>query len=263
VLGITIGLCAIATLAFALAPALNATTGDLATAVRESSGGTPGRRRGTPGAVLVAVQVLVSCVLLAAAGLQATALVASAPVAAEHPERVLFFDVKLNQDARLGGYVEESLRRLSGTTNIESAAAAAEARPVSACESRVDHPRREVPGWLAPISPGYLETMNLRLTQGRDVTWTDGTTGEAVVLINETMARSLFGSATPVGQSLPLGTCTHIGQRPVAGIDGLRESPRIVGVVADTRGVDSSEPDEIVPTIYVPYAQLPRNAQGR
>jgi len=262
VLGITFALCAIATLAFALAPALNATTGDLATAVRESSAGTPGRRRGAPGAVLVALQVLVSCVLLAAAGLQATALIASARVTADHPERVLFFDVKLSQDARLGGYVEGALQRLSRMTGIVSSAAASEARPVSACESRVDRAWREVPAWVAPISPGYLATMNLRLKQGRDVAWTDSATGEGVVLLNETMARSLFGPVTPVGQRLPLGACTRVGQRPVAGIDGLHESPGIVGVVADMRGVNSSEPAEIVPTIYVPYAQLRKDVSG-
>src|SRR4030095_7098840 len=70
-LAATAALCAAATLSFALVPALTATRGDLASRIRESSAGLPGRSRSAPGASLVALQVVVSCLLLAVALLQA------------------------------------------------------------------------------------------------------------------------------------------------------------------------------------------------
>jgi predicted permease len=266
-----LAICALATVSFALAPALNATRGDLASAVREASGGTPGRGRTAPGSLLVAAQVFVCCVLLAAAALQSRTLVAAARTGDAHPERLIRFDVQVSRQAREEDYVESALTRLNGMTGVASAAALAEPRPLSACEARADHPSRQMQAWVIPTSPGLFKTMNMALT-GRDVSSHDTKSSAGVAVVNEALARTLFsegmtGSQHPVprsgvgsviGQRLPLGQCGRRGDRVVEGLAGLPTSLTIVGVVADVAGIDPGEPGKIVPAFYLPYRQAPR-----
>ena len=52
------------------------------------------------------------------------------------------------------------------------------------------------------ISPGYLATAQTRLLAGRDFTWYDDAKSPGVVIINQTLARKLFGDAPPIGRYL-------------------------------------------------------------
>jgi len=49
------------------------------------------------------------------------------------------------------------------------------------------------------ISPGYLEAAGTRLLAGRDFAWRDDAHAPKVAIVNQTFARSLFGSASAVG----------------------------------------------------------------
>jgi hypothetical protein len=265
-----LAICALATVSFALAPALNATRGDLASAVRESSGGSSRRGRATPGSLLVAAQVFVCCVLLAAAALQSRTRVAETRMGDAHPERLIRFDVRVGRQARVDDYIDTALSRLNGMTGLASTAASAEPRPLSACESRADHPWRPLQVWVVPASPGFFKTMNMTLT-GRDVSFRDISSSPGVVVINESLARTLFGERTSglqhplrraefgdvIGQPLPLGQCGGRRERVVEGLEGLPTSLTIVGVVADAQGIDASEPRTIVPAFYLPVSQTP------
>jgi len=67
------------------------------------------------------------------------------------------------------------------------------------------------------VSPGYLRSIGMRLLKGRDIRWEDNDKTQAVVVINETIARHLWPGEDPIGR---------IGQ--VNGADA-----QVIGVVAD------------------------------
>jgi predicted permease len=50
------------------------------------------------------------------------------------------------------------------------------------------------------ISPGYLAAAGTRLLEGRDFSWQDDANAPAVALVNETLARKMFGNASALGQ---------------------------------------------------------------
>jgi predicted permease len=66
------------------------------------------------------------------------------------------------------------------------------------------------------VSPGYLKAIGMHLSQGRDISWEDLDKQEGVVIINETVARSLWPGQDPIGQ---------LAQVPA--------DVRVIGVVAD------------------------------
>ena len=270
VLAMTAALCALATLVFALAPALTATRGDLASRVRESSAGTMGRVRRAPGTVLVGVQVLVSCLLLAVAGLQARTLLSSTRLAAVDPERVLLFETDPGRAAP-AGYVEDALLRLHGLPGVVSAAATSPyVRQVTLCEKSEGRPIRQLELWLHPISPGYFSTLQIPMQRGRDMAWGDIRAGRGVAVINEALARAVFGGTDPVGRPFPFGECELVPvavrngtvvygpRRPEDGPgNGLLEPLTVVGVVADTFNGAGVDYRSDAPAMYLPYAQVP------
>ena len=75
--------------------------------------------------------------------------------------------------------------------------------------------------WLHLVSPGYLDVMRLRLRAGRFFTRLDGARNPPVVVVNETLAREMFGGEPAVGQGLVI----NAGDVPW----------QVVGVVADVR----------------------------
>lgn len=79
------------------------------------------------------------------------------------------------------------------------------------------------------ISPGYLQAAQTRLMAGRDFTWHDDENAPKIALVNETFARSLFGTANAVGRHFLTGQDSRY---EVAGVvedgkyDSLTESPK-------------------------------------
>ena len=70
-------------------------------------------------------------------------------------------------------------------------------------------------------SPGYFDVLRLRIRDGRAFTPLDGAGGPRVLVVNETLARQLFGGEPAVGQRLVL-----------RGLGGS-EPWEVIGVVAD------------------------------
>jgi predicted permease len=89
------------------------------------------------------------------------------------------------------------------------------------------------------VTPGYLETMGMRLRDGRDVSWSDRPDTQQAVVINEAAARREWPGQNPVG-------------REAAGVG--RGLARVVGVVADVR--ESSLEDQASPQVYIPITQV-------
>ncbi len=94
-----------------------------------------------------------------------------------------------------------------------------------------------------PVSPGFFDSMRIRLMDGRDFIPSDSEPVEpTAVIVNEAFARHYFGGTSPVGR-----VYDRTGQPPP-----VRQE--IVGVVADAR---ISDPRSLPrPTVYVPLRGL-------
>jgi len=96
-------------------------------------------------------------------------------------------------------------------------------------------------GWFLTISPGWLNTMKMRLIAGRDFNSTDSFPGEAIV--NQTFVKTFFNGADAIGH-------TFEKVNP----SGSRQLCQVIGVVPDA--AYRSLHDPILPVAYVPVRQL-------
>ncbi|MEQ9401073.1 MAG: ADOP family duplicated permease [Longimicrobiales bacterium] len=90
------------------------------------------------------------------------------------------------------------------------------------------------------VTPGYVETMGIRVLAGRALGDADGADGARVGVINQTLARQAFGDADPVGRTILLGRSDP-------------EELTVVGVVADVRQSDLRQAAS--PEVLRPLAQ--------
>lgn len=96
-----------------------------------------------------------------------------------------------------------------------------------------------------PVSAGYFETIGIPIKRGRGFQAGDAEDRPLVVVVNESMARSFWGAADPVGQRVRFDN---------------GEWRTIVGVVGDVHHEGlGTKPD---PEMYVPYGQVP-NVEAR
>ncbi len=216
VLAVSIGVCAIATLLFGLAPALLTSRIDLAGALKAESGGVvggQGRARIRSGLVLV--QVSLSFVLLIGAGLVIRSL---AQMRTVNPGFSTEDVVTTSIDAVSAGYdtpraqtfQSELLARLQAVSGVRSAAFVGvppfSYRGYSSAPVAVD-------GYDAPldenpvvdydeIGPGALATLGIPLVAGREFTRADDERSEPVVVVNEAMAAQYWGGQDPVNRRL-------------------------------------------------------------
>ncbi len=94
------------------------------------------------------------------------------------------------------------------------------------------------------VSPAYVKALGIQMLRGREFTDTDLESAPKVAVINERMARNLFGAETPVGKRLMFG-------HPSA-----KNTPKwltIVGVVADTKMYGLANPSRL--ELYIPMRQ--------
>jgi predicted permease len=90
------------------------------------------------------------------------------------------------------------------------------------------------------VTPGYFNTLEIPMLQGRDFTSADGPNTQPVVIVNRTFANKFFHGANPVGHML----ATNL---------------MIVGVVCDVQlssGLDPVAPLMSEQTIYAPASQM-------
>lgn len=92
------------------------------------------------------------------------------------------------------------------------------------------------------ISSDYFRVMRIRLLKGRAFAGQDAAGGQPVVIINESLARTLFHGRDPLGQYISSNT-------------PRKSWMEVVGVVSDTR--NGTMEDEPGPELFVPYQQQP------
>jgi predicted permease len=223
---------------FGLLPAMMGSRPGLAGVIATSSRATRGTRRLR--AALVCAQLALAVTLLAGAGVLVRTL-----------QQLRGIDLGLNSDgvvafeispARLGytgarrmAVVQGVHDRLERAPGIESVASASPSpfwrlrSPASLKVEPVDSvPAHEVS--VIVVSADYFETLQIPLRAGRRFTADDvrrGRSKENVGIVNEALARQLFGNAPAIGRHIHLS-------RAARGWE-LDRSVTIVGVVGDTR----------------------------
>jgi predicted permease len=201
------------------------------------------------GNTLVAVQVAGSLVLLIGAGLFVRTLVnLRAEALGFRPDNLLVFQL----NAPLNGYEEEKLKdfyeavqaRLAAVPGVVSVGASRWGiLSGSRTSDGVRRPDSDQPVHVHVhyVTPGYFETMGITIRRGRDVTFRDREGAPEIVLVNETLAKRLFGDANPLGRRLGFGS------------GDTRDNAEVVGVVADARFSTLREPAPV--TVYAPFRQ--------
>jgi putative ABC transport system permease protein len=248
VLAFTLLISCCAGLVFAAGPALTLSRVDLAHVMKEGgrslSGGRAalGLRR-----VLVAGEIALAVVLLAGAGLLLRSFWRmNARPEGFAPERIATMKITLSGASR----ADDVLLRLAGLPGVESAGISnARMRGIVEAEGIRFPPNMAPQAGFHTVSAGYFQVMGMRLAAGR---WLTDRETEPVVMVNQSFARRVFGSADPVGRRIR--TASSGGQVTQTGSAGTRNvMATIVGVVADLRYTRLDQ--EPGPEIYLPYRQ--------
>ena len=97
--------------------------------------------------------------------------------------------------------------------------------------------------YIQVVGPDFFQTMEIPLVRGRDLSISDRQGAPRVAVVNEAMARSVFGSIDPIGREFQM-------------LDGADRGVRVqvVGVVRNAAYARLQEP--AAPTLYMPHRQL-------
>jgi putative ABC transport system permease protein len=207
---------------------------------------------------LVIAEVALAVVVLTGAGLLIRSLInLQAIELGFDPARLLTMQLTLPArrytDTTADVLFRDVLSRASRVPGVESVALDG-ALPISGGESiwsimidgRVVKTIAEAPSAKPDqVSPGYFKTMSIRLLKGRAFTDADRMGAPPVVVINETMAKTLWHGVDPIGHTLKMFN----DKAPWA---------TIVGVVADVRSRGFQ--DDVPPTMFFPHAQSATSA---
>jgi macrolide transport system ATP-binding/permease protein len=216
VLALSAGVCVLSTLLFGLAPAIQNSRIDLASALKaESVGVVGGQRRALVRSSLVLVQVALSFVLLVAAGLLYQSLQAvrnTSPGFAAGQVLVSSIDfAAAGYNAHRARNFENALvDRLQAFGGVQAAAFARIApftyRSYSSAAIAVDG--YEAPPGEQPtvdyneVGPAYFAAMGIPLVSGREFTRADDETALPVAIVNQSMADLYWRGQDPVGRRL-------------------------------------------------------------
>jgi putative ABC transport system permease protein len=235
---------------FGLAPAFRGTSIGLAPALKQIAGRTGGSRA-TVAPALVVLQVSLSLLLMAGAGLFVRTLQNLRQlVAGFRHEGVLL----VNVDGRRAGYrgaalqtfYEELIAQLQPVAGVTSVSLSkntplngsrwfervvVDGLPAQPADKSTD---------FNAVGPRYFETMRIPLIAGREFTPRDSAAAQAIAIVDQAFAQRYFRNQQPIGHFVSYA--------------GARVGPmEVVGVAASTRSRGLRQVAQ--PTVYVPFAQ--------
>ena len=275
----TVGLSIAAGLLFGAAPAFQWSRIDLVRTLNEGSAQAPGGfrllRSNRARAALAVAQVALALVLLVGAGLLLRSFVGLVTIdrgydpanviaaRVRNPDTALRPDTRpesipellaagrrfqeslVEETARLEDLSEVTAVGLSSRLPLASSPGGTTTTVMPAGAPEPSDPGDLPRARLNIVSPGYFDAMRLRLVSGRAFTRLDGAAGSPVLVINETLAREVFGGEPAVGQ------------RVLAAFGDSDDPAEVIGVVADVRYeglAAAASPGEA----YVPLQQVDR-----
>jgi macrolide transport system ATP-binding/permease protein len=226
---------------FSLAPALQATSPDVASTLRNESGAVSGGRKGLVRSTLVVAQITLSCLLLITAGLFVRSLGRASGLDPGFAARnVLLATVDLfpggYDEARGRAFYRELQRRIEALPGVESASLAS-AVPLDFGGSSSQS--LEVAGYVPAkdeevvieyyaVGSGYLRSLGIPLVDGRDFTAQDDAAGARAVIINQTMAQRYWRGRPALGGTVRIGQQDHtvVGIAGNGSYQNLGETPK-------------------------------------
>lgn len=247
-LGFTLLAAVVTGVLFGLLPALQVPAFAVQEALKANGRGSTGsRRHAWVRDGLVVSEIAFACLLLVGAGLLTRSFLRVLDVnLGFHPERAAALRIdpgsRFSSAAQQNAYVDEILRRTRSIPGIV-AAGLADVLPLGGDRSwQVSgkgqaYAKGQGPdAFVRVVSEGYFEAAGIPLRAGREFTERDAAPGEPVVVVNETLARTLWPGRDAIGQ-----TMTQDGGR------------RVVGVVGDVRHGALEETGG--PEMYLPLRQ--------
>ena len=178
---------------------------------------------------LVVSEVAFASILLVGAGLLVRSFVRVLDVnlgfEPEHTAVLRVDSTRISNLAQQNAFLDDMLQRARSIPGVRSAGVSdvlpfAGDRSWQVSAKGHVYPKGQYPPepYIRMISDGYFEAAGIRLEAGREFTEQDRASSEKVVIVNQTLARTLWPGQDPIGQ--------------VVTQDGGR---RVIGVVADVR----------------------------
>jgi putative ABC transport system permease protein len=247
-------------LLFGVVPAFHAAQADVQGTLKESGRGTTvGARRQRLRRALVVAEVALAMVLVIGAGLMIKSFARLLGVdSGVRAQRLLTMELSLPAakyaQPQSRAFYRQLVDRVTSLPGVEAAAAVRElpfATEIGDWSFSIVGRPRAGPHENSPagdwqvVSPDYFRTMGIPLRAGRYLEASDGETAVPVVVLSQTLAKTVWPKGDALGQQIMLGPADSL--------------PRtIVGIVGDVKhkGLDA----ETKPQMYFPHAQFPRTA---
>jgi len=233
---------------FGLAPALQVPAMALHDVLKDTTrGSTAGKSRNWIRSALVISEIAFACVLLVSAGLLVRSFLRVLDVnlgfRPEHAATVRVDpEANYSTQAQQNAYFDDVLRRVRDVPGI-GAAGLTDALPLgrnrswgAPAKGQVYPPGKFPNAFVRVVSDGYLKAMGIALVAGRDISERDVPSSGPVIVINQTMARTLWPGQNAVGQIM-----RACGER------------QVVGVVTDVRHLALEEGSGL--EMYLPMRQ--------
>jgi predicted permease len=211
---------------FGLAPALQVPANALHDALKDTARGSTGKGRNWIRGALVISEIAFACVLLVSAGLLVRSFLRVLEVnLGFRPEQAATVrvdpDARYSTQAQQNAYFDEVLRRVRDIPGI-AAAGLTDALPLgrnrswgAPAKGQVYQRGKFPVAFVRLVSDGYLKALGIALIAGRDISDRDVPSGEPVIVINQTLARTLWPGQNPIGQIM-----RACGERHVVGVVG-------------------------------------------
>ena len=256
VLLFSVGIAVFAGLLAGLAPALQASHGNVHDTLKAGTRDSAAVSRLRIRNLLVVVETALGVVVVIGAGLLLRSFLRIEQTSLGfQPQSVLTFRAiprgqKYSGLPQRASFYRQALERMNAIPGVNSAAAVTFIPLTFARGSRgftIEGRPPIAPGQIPMagydvVTPGYFTTMRIPLREGRDFSWSDTPQTQLVILINEAMAKTYWPHEDPLGKRIRQGNL---------------DDPwlTIAGVVGDIREFDPLTPPR--PTMYFPITQFP------
>ena len=243
-------------------PAILSTRRDLAETLKPAGRSGDGSGTKRLRIALGAAQVALAFAVIVGSGLlyRSFSTLANAPLGIQthglYYTRVSMQGFRFHRPGSRQTFLRSAIARIGALPGVESVAAA---RPNPYLYDGPEGDTFKLPGQtytngtaphalLTQITPGYFDTLGVRMIAGRQFARSDAAGSQPVAIIDEHLARRYFGGRNPVGAQILAPVVNRANPA-----DETYSPVTIVGVVSDVRPF--GEQDE--PRLYVPQAQSP------
>ena len=258
VLAFSLGVAVFTAIVFGLVPALQTVKKNMADPLKDSGRGIVGGfRRGKLRSALVIVEVALSLVLLAGAGLLIRNFVKLQTMdLGLDPTNILVARLPLPREqyktaAAKQQFFDALLARLHALPGVVSATETSTLPPYGGIGTDIDIPgKTHTERWEAIYqlcSDGYFRTLGLKVVRGRTLSPMEVSAARKVAVINQAFVNKYFPGENPIGRHIILK-----GMQKLPDGNAI-ENPtfEVIGVIADAKNQGIIDPPR--PEAFIPY----------